>query len=87
MDTCLGGASGGNMEKAGWKAGSVQSTGNRQFYETEGEKHQFIRESFQLDTNAVLKADDKLNEAAIKLFLDNFVVLAKLPVNMAKPKC
>ena len=40
MDTCIGGTSGGN--KAGWKAGSVQSIENRQFNETEGEKRQFI---------------------------------------------
>ena len=41
---------------------------NRQFYETEGEKRQFIRESFQLDTNEILNADAKLKEAVIKLF-------------------
>ena len=52
---------------------------NRQFYETEGEKHKFIRESFQLDTNAILKADAKLKEAVIKLFLDNFEVLVPHP--------
>ena len=50
-NTLTGGASGGNLEKAGQKAGSVQSIENRQFYEIEGEKHQFIHESFQLDTN------------------------------------
>ena len=61
-DTCIGGASGGNAEKAGRKAGSVQSIENRQFYETEGEKRQFIREHFQLDTNAILNANAKLKE-------------------------
>ena len=37
MDTPIGGASGGSAEKAGWKAGRVQSTENRQFYETKEE--------------------------------------------------
>ena len=46
MDTCIGGASGGYGEKAGWKAGSVQSIENRHFYETKEEKCQFICESF-----------------------------------------
>ena len=50
---------------------------NRQFYETEGEK----RQSFQLDTDAILK------EAVIKLFIEKFKVFATLLVNMAKPKC
>ena len=45
-DTPIGGASGWNAEKAGWKAGSVQSIGNRQFYKTDREKGQFISESF-----------------------------------------
>ena len=39
MDTCICCTSGENVEKAGWKAGSVQSIENRQFYETEEEKH------------------------------------------------
>ena len=64
-DTCIGIASGGNAEKAGQKAGSIQSIGNRQFYKTKGEKSQFIRESFQLDTNAILNDDAKLKEAVI----------------------
>ena len=45
-DTLKGGASVGNAEKAGRKADRVQSIENRQFYETEGEKHQFNHESF-----------------------------------------
>ena len=72
MDTRIGGASVGNAEKAGQKADSVKSVENRQFYKTKVEKHQFIRESFQLDTNAILKVDAKLKEAVIKLFLENF---------------
>ena len=71
-DTCIGGASVGVGEKEGRKADSVQSIKNRQFYKTEGEKHQFICESFQLDTNKILNADAKLKEAMIKLFLDYF---------------
>ena len=74
-DTRTGGASWGNVEKAGWKTGSVQSTENRQFYETKGEKLQIICESFQLDMNAILNTDAKLKEAVIELFLDNFEVL------------
>ena len=45
-DTCIGGASVGDAEKAGLKADSVLSIENRQFYETEEEKPQFICESF-----------------------------------------
>ena len=74
-ETCIGGASVGNaekVEKAGWKAECVQTIENRQSYETEEEKQKFIRESFQLDTNAILNADAKLKEAVIQLFLDNF---------------
>ena len=72
MDTRIGGANGGNMEKAGWKAGSVQSIENRQFYKTKWEKRQFIRESFQLDMNEMLNADAKLKEAAIKFVFRQF---------------
>ena len=68
MDTWIGGASVGDVEKAGRKADSVQSMENGQFYETEWEKCQFIRESFQLDTNQILNADEKLKEVVIKLF-------------------
>ena len=85
-DTHIGSASGGNAEKAGRKAGSVQSIENRQFYETEGEKHQFICSSFQLDMNAKLNTDTKLKEAVIKLFLDNFEVLAKHPSQYGETK-
>ena len=53
IDTCIGGASVGNAEKAGRKSDSVQSTENRQFYKTEGENRQFIHECFQLDMNAI----------------------------------
>ena len=78
-ETCIGDASGGNTEKAGRKADSIQSIENRQCYETEEEKWKFISESFQLDMNAILNADAKLKEAVIKLFLDNFEVLATHP--------
>ena len=70
VDTHIGGASVRNAEKAGRKADSVQSLGNRQCYETEEEKRKFIRESFQLDSNAILNEDAKLKEEVIKLFLD-----------------
>ena len=36
MDTCIGGASVGDVEKAGRKADRVQSKENRQFYKTVG---------------------------------------------------
>ena len=78
-DTRIGGTSGGNAEKAGRKAGSIQSKEDRQLYKTKGEKHQFICECFQLDMNAILDVDTKLKEAVIKLFLDNFKVLAMHP--------
>ena len=54
-ETRIGGASVRNTEKAGRKADSVQSLGNIQCYETEEEKRKFIRESLQLDSNAILK--------------------------------
>ena len=74
------------MEKAGWKTDSVQSVENRQFYETKEEKRQFIRENFQLDRNEILNADAKLKEAVIKLFSDNFEVLATHPSQYGKTK-
>ena len=46
-DTCIGGASGGEAKKAG----SIHSLGSRQSYKTQEEKQNFIRESFQLDSN------------------------------------
>ena len=52
---------------------------NRKLYETEEEKRQFICESFQLDANKILNAKEKLKEAVIKLYLDNFVILDKHP--------
>ena len=82
--TRIGGASGENTEKAGWKAGNVQSIENRQCYETKGEKRQFIFESLQLDTNAILNTDANLKEAVIKLFLNNFEVLATRPSQHGK---
>ena len=78
-DTRIGGTSVGNAEKAGQKADSLQSIENRQCYETKKEKRKFIRESFQLDRNAILIADAKLKKAVIKFFLDHFKVLAKHP--------
>ena len=51
--------------EAGQKADSVQSIENRKFDETKEEKQQFICESFQLDANAILNADEKLKETAI----------------------
>ena len=61
-DIHIGGTSEGDAEKAGRQADSVQSIENRQFYKTEGEKCQFICESFQLETNKILNADAKLKE-------------------------
>ena len=79
MDIHIGGASVGNPEKGCRKADSVQSIENRQFYETEGKTHQFIRESFWLDTYEILNADAKLKEAGIKLSLDFVEVSATHP--------
>ena len=67
------------VEKAGWKAECVQTIEHRESYETEEEKRKFICESFQLVTNAILNTDAKLKEAVIKLFLNNFKVLATHP--------
>ena len=43
------------------------------------EKRNFIRESFQLDSNKILNQGPKLKEEVIKLFLNNFDVLAIHP--------
>ena len=59
-DTGIGGASRGEMEKAGQKSDSAQSIENRKFYKTKEEKRQFICESFQLDANEILNANEKL---------------------------
>ena len=85
-ETRIGGASVENAEKAGQKADSVQSIENRQYYEIEEEKQTFIRESFKLDTNAILNADAKLEQAVIKLFLDNFEALATHPSQYGETK-
>ena len=61
------------------KAGSVHSINSRPSYETEVEKRKFIRESFKLDSNAILNDDAELKEDVINLFLDNFEVLATHP--------
>ena len=81
-ETCIGGTSVGNVEKveqAGQKAECLQTIESRQSYKTDEEKGKFIRESFLLDTNAVLNVDAKLKEAVIQLSLDNFEVLATHP--------
>ena len=44
----------------------VQSIENRKFNETKEEKQQFICESFHLDANEILNANEKLKKA----FLD-----------------
>ena len=62
-ETCIGCTSVENAEKAGRKADSVQSIENRWCYKTVEERHQFMRESFQLDMKAILNADTKLKEA------------------------
>ena len=64
------------VEKAGQKSDCKQNIENRQTYETDEEKQTFIRESLQLDANAILNAEAKLKKAVIKLFLDNFEILA-----------
>ena len=86
MDTRIGGVNVVDVEKAGRKADSVQSIEQRKFYKTEEEKHQFIHESFHLDTNEVLNTNKKLKEAVIKLFLDNFKVLAMNPCQYCETK-
>ena len=85
-DTCIWGTSVGDAEKAGRKADSVQSIENRQSYKIKEEKLQFICESFQLDTNQISNADEKLKEAVIILYLDNFEVLATNPSQYIETK-
>ena len=46
----------------------------------------FIHERFQLDTKEIFNAEAKLKEATIKLFLDNFEVLAMHPSQYGKSK-
>ena len=50
------------------------------------EKAGWKDESFQLDVNEILNADEKLKEAEIKLFLDNFEVLAPHPSQYGETK-
>ena len=64
------------MRRKQVRTDSVQSIESRNFSETEKEKLQFICESFKLDENEKLNIDEKLKEAVIKLFVDNFEVLA-----------
>ena len=66
MNTHKGGASLGDVGKAGRKADSVQSIENKEFYQTKKEKGQFIRKSFQLDMNEILNSDAKLKKAVNK---------------------
>ena len=75
-----------DAEKAGRKADSVQSIENKQFYKTQEEKRQYIHESFQLDTNKILKADAKLKEVVINLFFDHFEVLTMHPSQYGETK-
>jgi len=39
-------------------------------------KKKFICESFKIDENEILNQDEKMKEKAVKMFLDNFLVLA-----------
>ena len=59
---------------------------NRQSYEIKEEKRQFNCESFKLDTKEISNADAKLKEAVIKLFVDNFEVLATHPSQYSEIK-
>ena len=70
MDTCIIRASRENKEKAGWKEGSFPKLKKKSV------NLSIIHKGFQLDMNAILNADAKVKEAMIKLFLDNFEVLA-----------
>ena len=45
-------------------------------YPTEESKKKFICESFKIDENEILNQDEKMKEEAVKMFLDNFLVLA-----------
>ena len=45
-------------------------------YPTEESKSKIICKSFKIDKNEILNQDEKLKEEAVKMFLDNFLVLA-----------
>ena len=73
-----GGASVGKVEKAGHVTDSiyVHSVQPRILYENKEEKCWFLPDSFKLNKNKILIADSELKDAVIKLFVDNFEVLA-----------
>ena len=45
-------------------------------YPTEESKSKIICKSFKIDKNEILNQDEKLKVEAVKMFLDNFLVLA-----------
>ena len=47
---------------------SIHSVENKILYMTEDEKCQFVWDSFKLNKNDILNADEKLTEAMIQLF-------------------
>ena len=53
-------------------------------YPTEESKRKFIKDSFKIDENEILNRDAKLKEEVIKLFLENFSMLALHPIIRGK---
>ena len=73
-DSSIGGDSVERAEKASQAADSMQSIENRNFYDTEVEKIQFVQDNFKLNNNKILNMDKELKEAVIQLFIDHFDV-------------
>ena len=53
-------------------------------FSTEESKIKFIKDSFKIDENEILKRDAKLKKEVIKLFLENFSTLALHPNHYGK---
>ena len=64
--------------------GVFSATKYKSNFQTDLEKRNFIIQSFELDQNEILNKDAELKEAVIKLFLDNFEVLALYPNHYGK---
>ena len=64
--------------------GVFSATKYKSNFQTDLEKRKFIIQSFKLDHNVILNKDSELKEAVIKLFLDNFGVLALYPNHYGK---
>jgi len=53
-------------------------------YSTEESRRKLIKDSFKIDENEILNRDAELKEEVIKLFLENFSMLALHPNHNGK---